>query len=201
MSAQSTIGLPKYGVLLHGTPTALVIENQTGRRIVVTMLRFETLRGDQYVTRNVSISNALLSLRDKSPNERRSVPSHGSRAIASEPSEAHMGGTIDRVNLDGVVFEDGEFVGPDPANQYPILKAKFDLERQLYQMALREDLVSLQNIRDGITRPSDLPGVHEHLEGHATVLLGVNAAQGTSAMRAMAERGLATVPVLRRGGK
>lgn len=114
--AQTTmIGLPKYGVGLTGNNVAPVIQNHSGQAILGFSIKFEEAR--QVPGRIAGPNGDILLLVNPIPDggEYRTFGA-GPKAANSSQASGPMAGTqspVVRVILDGVLFADGTFVGPD----------------------------------------------------------------------------------------
>jgi hypothetical protein len=126
------VGLPEHGVTLSGDPNAPTIHNNTDRRVVMYTIQFYKAGPNGPVERNLSVRNGIPHLQLKTPNEPTTVPARGSKVYPPEPTETSLGQAV-TATLESVVFEDGEFVGPDRREMFPTLKAVVDGERKLYQ--------------------------------------------------------------------
>jgi hypothetical protein len=132
--AQSMVGLPDYGLSLSGTPAQPTLKNTGNRKVIVYALRFEALQPDGQAVPHTAIRSALLAIRNGNANEDVSVPAHGERTFAPRPNE--IPGIASNVSLDGAIFEDGQFVGPNLGASYEWVVAGLNAQRDLYNSVL-----------------------------------------------------------------
>jgi len=132
------IGLDGNGVLLTGDLKAPVIQNHTKRKILGYTLSMVYANG-QLINRT---SLLLLTLRN---GQSKAIPPGGERR--ADPNDGSSGGlevmgpsgpsTLTRISLDSVIFDDGEFVGPDIAGAFENVSARIAAETDLHQRVIK----------------------------------------------------------------
>jgi hypothetical protein len=139
-------GLPQFGVKLVGSdPRQPAIENGSQRRVIIYVLRWAVQRG-AHVRHEAEVTSSLLARRNIGTAESVSIPPGGTRTHRYS-SPAPLGGEVVGVSLDSVVFEDGEFVGPDESGSYENLVARIDAERDVHRLVSdRAPSVSLDQV-------------------------------------------------------
>lgn len=116
-----TFGLPDLGVTLSGSPESLTIHNSTNKTVIGYLLLY--FGSDPRGPMTALWQSAV---RGTSASER--IPAGESRPV-NRPSVS-MPEAPTSVHLDGVIFEDGEFAGPDTWNQFPEWAAGSNAERE-----------------------------------------------------------------------
>jgi hypothetical protein len=116
-AAQTMVGLPANGVNLTGNQATPILTNVSSKAIFAVVVRSES---DQPVA--VKVETVWFDYSPIPPAGQRVVSLTGSHG-SSPPSS---GAVISRVSLDGLVFEDGSFVGPDKSGIYHVLVKQID---------------------------------------------------------------------------
>jgi hypothetical protein len=134
------VGLPEYGVTLSGTPDNPVMENHSSQTIIGHVFRVYFTNG------NLPINFANLKVRDiwegrkgLEPNQTETplmkffaVPKPSVRLqVQGQVMEAPV-----KVVLDSVVFANGQVVGPDVVQNFPMLTEQVAALRELATFAL-----------------------------------------------------------------
>jgi hypothetical protein len=139
MKPEALNGLPEIGVTLAGTPDKPIIVNHTQRRVIVYVLQFES-RDPQtgaYGPHSVVVTNAVLHIRNGSKDEQTSIPAGASRPYPKHSMGNPSDAPIARATLDSVVFEDGEFAGPDAMQMYDFISTSNNLQGEMYRAVAR----------------------------------------------------------------
>jgi hypothetical protein len=205
--ASALTGLPQYGVTLSGDPHTPTIVNSTDRRIVMYVIQFYKAGPNGPVERNLSVRNGIPHLQMGTANEPTTVPAHGSKTVFPEFVEENMGKAV-KAELEGVLFEDGEFVGPDRRGLFETLKATVEGERQLYQSVVngKSDAANwkkLQDLKDwdqtgpqpGVANPTEAQDrAGGHLKVRAREILLKRDMGGDDAAHTLATRYLMYLP-------
>lgn len=147
---QPLTGLPEHGLVLIGEPTHPTLENRSTRRVIIYVLRSETIHQGQTLF-STNVRNSLQSTRNNvflaKLGQPAAEPDHsiapGASQVVEHVGEIGMfpnteGGTIVSLSLDGVVFEDGEFVGPDNGHSFDNITATIAAERDLHRQVLAD---------------------------------------------------------------
>jgi hypothetical protein len=143
-AVQTLVGLPEYGVELTGTVQNPTIVNNSGKTIIghVLCLEYAALGGCQY-RRNLKTRELRLNMKNLSAgippsglDSPLSPPSSSGREFPSPPRVMTQGVILDertlvRVVLDGVVFADGHFVGPDQGHNFDDIANQIVAEQEL----------------------------------------------------------------------
>ena len=102
--------------------------------MIVYALWFEQLLSDGRVLPSTAIRSALLGIRNGNVNETTSVPAHGQRAFEPQPNEIQISPSI--VRLDGAVFDNGEFIGPNLSSTYEWITSGLNAQQDLHKQVL-----------------------------------------------------------------
>jgi hypothetical protein len=140
MKPEALNGLPEIGVTLAGTPDRPIIVNHTQRRVIVYVLQFES-RDPQtgaYSPHSVVVTNAVLHIRNGYKDEQTSIPAGASRPYPNHSMGYPSDAPIARASLDSVVFEDGEFAGPDAMRMYEFISTSNNLQGEMYRAVTRD---------------------------------------------------------------
>lgn len=145
MSAQTLIGLPSLKLGLEGTFDAPILANNSGRVIIGYRLCVEDetpVHTNIPVYRLAGISSGTKDtyVRVDGLDEARAA---GRQAMARA---VHYDGTpviVSRISLDGVIFADGEFAGPDVSQGYRFAAAHVNAMREFAFQALA-DMTSIE---------------------------------------------------------
>jgi hypothetical protein len=126
-TAQTMVGIPQQGVFLSGPPNApfIVNENSSGKPLVGLVVRVESTGNPTAIT-TVWLNS-------------RSIPADGHTHSLPLPVVNDGSGTV---SIDGAVFEDGTFVGPDKSNYFDVVvmqtKAMAAIAKSLIEATDRE---------------------------------------------------------------
>jgi hypothetical protein len=116
----------------------------------------------------------------------------------------HAGHTV-KVQLDAVVFEDGEFVGPDRGNSFPEIEGRFAARREIYSMVVSDvrrgvaEAEVLNTVKRAMELASSSSWHDRWLKMYARELLRVSNARSVAEAFNIAEEGV-KYPLLHRGG-
>jgi hypothetical protein len=131
--ASSLVGLPDHNLTLSGDPVRPTVSSTDSRRVILCSVRFELQRGGHpyTITRTES---ALLNIRNGAFLGKGTgyyvIPPGGTFEIAMEGEPGDM---LNRASLDAAMFEDGEFVGPDLADNFGQTVAEIEGRRDLHK--------------------------------------------------------------------
>jgi hypothetical protein len=124
------VGLPQYGVLLSGTADDPVVLNQSPHRILAFALRQG--KGRMFISNQAGLSQLT---RGNGGPDGPGIPPGGTSLSLPQVGRAHMMSASGRADigftdatLDGVLFDDGLFVGPDLGHVYESITARIAAE-------------------------------------------------------------------------
>jgi hypothetical protein len=136
-------GLPQYGVILAGTPDDPVILNQSPHRILVYALRLQKGDQDRYPATRVKDYLRQLTTPQTAPSGAGIAPGATSlslpQVIAPQTKNA-AGQRTDigytQATLDSVLFDNGQFVGPDVSHTFESTTARITGELSVHSLLL-----------------------------------------------------------------
>lgn len=143
LAAQSSslTGLP--GVALAGTPDNPILQNSTGRAILVWTVLFADSNGIGWV----STKNQMLMLREGPLSPQGSIVHMGGPHGASSRPNG-MGPAASAV-LDAVIFGDGEVIGPDRTGLLVSTAGAIQGQQGVDKLFLAGDFIRLVHIANG----------------------------------------------------
>jgi hypothetical protein len=137
------IGLPQYGVILTGTPDDPVVLNQSPHRILLYALRLQRGDQDRFPASRVRDFLGELTTLQIAPNGPGIAPGATSLSVLqmTAPQTRNAAGQrtdmgYTQATLDAVLFDNGQFVGPDVSRTFESTTERINGELSVHSLLL-----------------------------------------------------------------
>ena len=196
--------LPDKSVTVSGDPEHPTITNNTNRTVIGYIIRRQELMADgELQPKDTVVHNAIyprqrgrkdpITIAAQSTGTVQTPGSGGTGAGITTTSQGAVG--IGAVYLDAVIFEDGEYTGPDPVDLMPIVAEANNRQREALSAIVSNRKTRNLNLQETLKEQA---AKNPNSNGHADQLIAMNFRELAAAPDpyATAEMWLSHTPIL-----